>query len=169
MKNLEIKTRYPDLDLARQIARSLSAQDMGASQDVDTYFRVSHGRLKLRQTEDGSQDTLIYYERPDRAESRYSEYHLAPVGAPETTKTLLDGALGTLVTVTKTRHLFLYGMPRIHLDQVEGLRRFVELETAIREQTEEAARSEHELVKKALDLDRQEIVAAGYGDLLLER
>jgi len=53
MRNLEIKTRYDDLDLARQLALSLGAKDGGVSQDADTYFRVQYGRLKLRQAAGG--------------------------------------------------------------------------------------------------------------------
>lgn len=104
----------------------------------------------------------------DLAKSRYSEYHLAPVGDPEVLRTLLDAALGTLVTVIKTRRLLLYGATRIHLDQVEGLGRFIELETVILDQTEQEARAEHEIVKKALGLKRRETVATGYSDLLLQ-
>ena len=69
MRNLEIKTRYDDLDLARQLALSLGAKDGGVSQDADTYFRVQHGRLKLRQAAGDSHGTLIHYDRPDRVES----------------------------------------------------------------------------------------------------
>ncbi len=101
MKNLEIKARYAELDLARQRARSLGARDTGVSRDVDTYFRVPQGRLKLRRTEGSPHGTLIYYDRPDLTESRYSEYYLAPVHDPEVTRALLDGALDTFVTVTK--------------------------------------------------------------------
>jgi predicted adenylyl cyclase CyaB len=142
---------------------------MGEHRQGDTYFRVPRGRLKLRQTEGSSHSTLIYYDRPDRTESRYSEYHLAPVDDAEEVETLLGAALGTLVKVGKTRHLFLYGATRIHLDQVENLGCFVELETVIQYQTEEEARAEHELVKQTLGLDERETVAVSYGDLLQKR
>ena len=167
MRNLEIKTRYDDLDLARQLALSLGAKDGGVSQDADTYFRVQHGRLKLRQAAGDSHGTLIHYDRPDRVESRYSEYRLATVGEAREIKALLDAALGTLVTVIKIRHVLLYSATRIHLDQVERLGRFVELETVLRGQSEEEAQAEQELVKQALGLNRREPVAFSYSDLLL--
>ena len=135
----------------------------------DTFFRVPHGRPKLRRIRDSPHGTLIYYDRPDRPESRYSEYHLALVDDAEEVETLLDTALGTLVKVDKTRHLFLYGATRIHLDRVENLGCFVELETVMQYQTEEEARAEHVLVKQTLGLDEREIVAVSYGDLLQER
>jgi adenylate cyclase class IV len=81
---------------------------------------------------------------------------------------LLDAALGTLVMVIKIRHVLLYSATRIHLDQVEGLGRFVELETVLlRGQSEEEAQAEHELVKEALGLNRREPVALSYSHLLL--
>jgi adenylate cyclase class 2 len=167
MRNLEIKTRYDDLDIARRLAWSLGADDMGVSQEADTYFRVQQGRLKLRQAEGDSHGTLIHYDRPDQVESRYSEYRLAKVGEAREIKALLAAALGTLVTVIKIRRLLLYSATRIHLDQVERLGRFVELETVLRGQSEEEAQAEHELVKQALGLDQREPVAVSYSDLLL--
>jgi predicted adenylyl cyclase CyaB len=142
---------------------------MSERQQGDTYFRVPRGRLKLRRIGGSPHSTLIYYDRPDRAESRYSEYYLAPVVDAEEVETLLDTALGTLVKVDKTRHLFLYGATRIHLDRVENLGCFVELETVVQYQTEEDALAEHELVKQTLGLDERETVAVSYGDLLQER
>lgn len=142
---------------------------MGEHRQGDTYFRVPCGRLKMRRIRDSPRGTLIYYDRPDRAESRYSKYYLAPVDDAEEVETLLDTALGTLVKVDKTRHLFLYGATRIHLDRVENLGCFVKLETVMQYQTEEEARAEHELVKQTLGLDEREIVAVSYGDHLQER
>jgi adenylate cyclase class IV len=168
MRNLKIKTRYDDLDLARQLALSLGAKDGGVSQDADTYFRVQHGRLKLRQAAGDSHGTLIHYDRPDRVESRYSEYRLATVGEAREIEAVLDAALGTLVRVIKIRHVLLYSAAtRIHLDQVERLGRFVELETVFRGQSKEEAQAEQELVKEALGLNRREPVALSYSDLLL--
>ena len=167
MRNLEIKTRYDDLDMARQLALSLGAKDGGVSQDADTYFRVQQGRLKLRRVEGGSHGTLIHYNRPDRVESCYSEYRLATVGEARETEALLDAALGRLVRVIKIRHVLLYSATRIHLDQVERLGRFVELETVLRGQSEEEAQAEHELVKRVLGLDQRDPVAVSYSDLLL--
>jgi predicted adenylyl cyclase CyaB len=142
---------------------------MGERQQGDTYFRVPRGRLKLRRIRGSPHSTLIYYDRPDRPESRYSEYHLALVDDAEEVETLLGAALGTLVKVDKIRHMFLYGATRTHLDRVENLGCFVELETVMQYQTEEEARAEHELVKQTLGLDERETVAFSYGDFLRER
>jgi predicted adenylyl cyclase CyaB len=87
------------------------------------------------------------------------------VNDAEEIETLLGAALGTFVKVNKTRHLFVYGATRIHLDRVENLGCFVELETIMQYQTEEEARAEHELVKQTLGLDERETLAVSYGDL----
>ncbi|MDP9382510.1 MAG: class IV adenylate cyclase [Chloroflexota bacterium] len=169
MKNLEIKARFADLELAQELARTLGAQDRGVSRDVDTYFRAPRGRLKLRQREGEAHGTLIYYERPDTAVSRYSEYSLARVVDSEAMRNLLDASLGTLVTVSKTRRLLLYGATRVHLDVVDGLGCFVELETVMTRQSEQEARREHELVREAMELKGREVVEVSYSDLLLRR
>lgn len=167
MRNLEIKTRFDDLDLAGRLAREIGARDLGASRDVDTYFHVPHGRLKLRLSEGTGDAALIHYDRPDQTTSRYSEYQLANISDPQQTLEVLSAALGVCVMVAKTRHLFLYGDTRIHLDQVDGLGCFVELETVIRGQTEEETHAEHRQVIQALGLDRREVVASSYSNLLL--
>ncbi len=167
-RNLEVKTRYPDLDAARHYALKLGAREAGTSHDVDTYFRVPEGRLKLRRAEGAVHGTLIFYRRPDMASSRISEYDLSRVNDVPSLLSLLDAAFGVLVTVSKNRQLFLYGATRIHLDQVAGLGSFVELETVLHGKDAAEAEAEHELVKRALRLEEQLAVSASYSDLLLD-
>jgi homotetrameric cytidine deaminase len=52
-----------------------------------------------------------------------------PVGEAEALREALDAALGTLVTVDKRRRLLVWEGVRIHLDEVEGLGSFIELES----------------------------------------
>lgn len=167
MRNLEIKVRLDRLNGARRLADALGARDEGEVRQVDTYFRVLRGRLKLREVEGQSGGTLIHYDRPDQTISRYSTYQLSPVADPAGMKVLLSAAVGTLVTVEKTRQLFVYGATRIHLDEVRGLGCFVELETVVGRQSEEEARAEHDLVKRGMRLHEREIVPVSYSDLLL--
>lgn len=167
-RNLEIKARVSGLDTPLAAARALGARDEGLRRDVDTYFQVPTGRLKLRETDGQPEATLIFYRRPDLASSRYSDYMLAPVTDSASLKALLGAALGPVAVVAKRRHLLIYGSTRIHLDRVDGLGSFVELETVLRGQSESEARAEHDLVAAALGLDRAEIVPWSYVDLLLE-
>lgn len=168
MRNLEIKVRCTGLDAVRDRAVELSARDAGILRATDTYFHVRHGRLKLRETEGGPLAQLIAYDRPDEASSRYSDYHITPIPDPAGLKLALGSTLGVLITVTKSRHLWLYGETRIHLDRIDGLGDFVELETVMRGQPEAAARAEHHMVKGALGLDRCDVVGSSYSDLILQ-
>jgi adenylate cyclase, class 2 len=166
MRNIEIKVRCPDLAAVRERVLDLGALHQWTHHDTDTYFRARHGRLKLRETRDTSGATLIAYERPDDASSRLSHYQLLPVDDPATLTALLSDTLGVLATVVKTRNLYLYGHTRIHLDRVDGLGDFVELESVLAGQPEADARAEHDRVKRALALDRYEPVPLSYGDLI---
>lgn len=167
MVNLELKVRGIDHEAARQTLKSMGATDQGASRDVDTYFGVRSGRLKLRRTGGSTAGTLIFYDRQDEPASRPSEYQLACVDDAEGVGSLLAAALGTIVHVRKTRQLFLFGVTRIHLDEVDGLGRFLELETVLGEVPGADARAEHKFVKQTLALDQAEPVASSYGDLVL--
>jgi homotetrameric cytidine deaminase len=126
-RNIELKAIDPDPERSLAVCRELGAEDRGVLRQRDTYFRTRSGRLKLREEEPGGA-TLIQYERPDAAQARESRYRLSPVPEPDVLRASLDEALGTLVVVDKARHLFLWDDVRIHLDAVEGLGTFVELE-----------------------------------------
>ncbi|MDI3340350.1 MAG: class IV adenylate cyclase [Sphaerobacter sp.] len=165
-RNLEFKARVDDLDAVRRAATALGARDEGAWRDIDTYFHVPRGRLKLRRTVGQPGGTLISYHRPDAPGSRPSDYELLHVAAADTLERILARTLGVRAVVAKQRHLLRYGSTRIHLDRVEGLGDFVELETLVALQREDEAAAEHAHVKQALSLESAEPVATSYGDLV---
>ncbi|HVB65357.1 MAG TPA: class IV adenylate cyclase [Nitrolancea sp.] len=166
-QNIEIKVRVNlDADIMFR-ALDIGAKSHGTSTDVDTYFRVSHGRMKLRMSENKKAGTLIYYERADQETSRVSNYRLVPVEDGNALLATLSQALGVLIRVKKTRVLLMYGATRIHFDQVEGLGSFIELETVMGTQSMEAAHDEHLRLFTGLTLDSCEIVPLSYSDLLL--
>jgi adenylate cyclase, class 2 len=167
-RNIEIKVCCADLHQVRQRAGELGARYEWTHRDTDTYFRVPHGRLKLRQTDGSPNSTLIAYERPDETASRISRYHLVNVNEGNPLREMLANTLGVLATVVKTRELFMYGSTRIHLDIVDGLGTFVELETVIGDQTESDARAEHSYVLTALGLEEFDVVAKSYSDLKIK-
>jgi adenylate cyclase class IV len=143
---------------------------------VDTYFRVVHGRLKLREIEDldrtrSAAAELIGYVRPDASTSRWSSYSVTEIGAGETEslRTSLDGTLGILVRVAKRRDVAIWDATRVHLDVVDGLGAFVELETVIDGQSDIDAVAEHNRIIAALGLDRWEPISGSYSDLLLAK
>jgi predicted adenylyl cyclase CyaB len=165
MRNIEVKVRCPDLEAARLRAQALGASDEGFIPQCDTFFEAPAGRLKLRVFQDGSGE-LIGYRRADGADARPSDYLIHKTSNPETLKEVLAYALGERGTVRKRRRLYLYRHTRIHLDEVEGLGTFVELETVIRDQPQHDAQAELEDVRLALGLDACEVVPVAYLDLL---
>lgn len=170
-QNIEIKVRVNEAESRRlqENAVLLVAGTGNRSTDIDTYFRVPHGRLKLRVSENEPAGTLISYERPNEAGSRLSHYRLASVPDARALHETLAQALGVLMTVKKHRTVFIYGQTRIHVDQVELLGSFIELETVIDTQSYDAALAEHRFVFQSLGLEAGEIVPESYSDLLLQR
>jgi homotetrameric cytidine deaminase len=168
-RNVEIKTRDADPPATLERALSLGASDEGVLNQRDTYFAGARGRLKLREQDGGSEAgaRLIAYARPDDDGARTSAYRLAEVGDPVALREALDAALGTTVVVDKRRHLLLYENVRIHLDEVQGLGSFVELEAVAPADSDLSG--EHELVARLReDLALGEPVAVSYSDLLLD-
>lgn len=129
-ENIEIKAVLPDPARAERIAARLSGANGEVIRQVDVFFLVARGRLKLRTLGPDSGE-LIRYERPDVAQARSSRYVIARTPDPQKLLDILSSTLGTAGTVTKTRRLFLVGQTRVHLDEVEGLGSFLELEVVL--------------------------------------
>jgi homotetrameric cytidine deaminase len=158
-RNLELKARDSDPGRSLERALALGAEDRGEIAQRDTYFRRVSGRLKLREQTPGD-DELIEYRRADETGPRTSEYRAVPVGEPDALREALDAALGTLVVVEKRRRLLLWDGVRIHLDEVEGLGSFVELETPDED--------EAKVDRLRDELNMEDLVAQSYSDLVLD-
>jgi homotetrameric cytidine deaminase len=164
-RNVELKAMDPDPARSLAVCRELGAEDKGILRQRDTYFRTRSGRLKLREQEPGGA-TLIQYDRPDAAAARESRYRLTAISEPDELRASLDSALGTLVVVDKQRHLLLWDGVRIHLDTVDGLGSFVELEGVAPPESDLSA--EEEKVARLRDaLGIEEILTDSYSDRLL--
>ena len=164
-RNIELKARDPDPARSLAVCLELGAEDRGVLRQRDTYFRAREGRLKLREEEPGGA-VLIQYDRPDAAAARESRYRLSAVPDADTLRASLDAALGTLVVVDKERHLFLWDGVRIHLDTVQGLGSFVELEGVAPPESDLSA--EREKVAHLQDaLGIGEVLTDSYSDRLL--
>jgi homotetrameric cytidine deaminase len=171
MRNVELKARDPDPARTLERALALGADDRGEIRQRDTYFSGARGRLKLREQETGGSplwDELIEYSRPDSTDARTSTYRRVPVADVAPLREALDAAYGTLGTVTKRRRLLLWEGVRIHLDEVEGLGSFVELE-AVAEAGSDLS-GEHvkvERLREELGIEDEHLVATSYSDLVL--
>ena len=151
--------------MLRQRLANLQAEHRCTMKQLDTYFSVTQGRLKLREINTHEAE-LIYYERSDLAESRYSNYQICDIPEPMAFKQIAAMALGIKGVVEKQRELWMFGDTRIHLDEVKDLGQFVELETVIHNQTEAEAQAEHQLVKNALGIKEEDLVSISYSDLV---
>ena len=129
--NIEIKARLADLPRTRGVVAAISDTSPQTLRQRDTFFRCTTGRLKLREIGVG-QAELIFYSRPDVAGAKQSDYEVTSVADPELLRVVLSRALGVTQTVEKTRVLYLVGQTRVHLDLVDGLGDFLELEVVLR-------------------------------------
>jgi len=165
-RNIELKARDPDPARSLEVSLAFGATDEGYLQQLDTYFRVTHGRLKLREQDDAAE--LIHYERADEATERVSSYRIIPVDDPDGLKDVLTEALGILVAVEKSRHLLLWRNVRIHLDEVPGLGSFIELEAVAEADSDLSAEYQHVAELRArLGITDERMLALGYSDQLL--
>jgi predicted adenylyl cyclase CyaB len=164
--NIEIKARVHDMAALRSRAEGLSDTPVQVIPQEDTFFHVPKGRLKLRLLRpDFAQ--LVYYERPDQDGPKRSNYFIFETQNPTGLKTALTMALGVRGVVRKTRYLYLAGQTRIHLDDVEGLGQFMELEVVLRDgQTDAEGQSIAEDLMARLGVRKEDLLEGAYMDLL---
>lgn len=129
-RNIEIKARVSDLGKLEARVREIADRGPFELRQDDTFFATHSGRLKLRAFEEGNGE-LIFYRREDAAGPRLSEYSVVPTSRPRELRLLLEQALGITGRVRKRRRVYLAGNTRVHLDQVEGLGCFLELEVVL--------------------------------------
>ena len=128
----------PQFDQLREQAARLATEAPLFYRQQDFFYDVPRGRLKLRRFEDGTPAELIFYQRDDRDGPKASYYTRSPVTNPDAMHALLATALTTRGIVTKERHVYLVGRTRIHLDRVDGLGDFIELEVVLGPDDDEA-------------------------------
>ncbi|WP_114813914.1 class IV adenylate cyclase [Paraburkholderia kururiensis] len=166
-RNIEIKARARDFEQLRERAAQLTPESPLIFRQQDFFYDVPRGRLKLRQFDDGTPAELIFYQRDDRDGPKASYYTRSPVTNPEAMHALLATALTTRGIVTKERHVYLVGRTRIHLDRVDGLGDFVELEVVLGpDDDEEGGEAEAHAVFAKLGVPEADLVAVAYVDLL---
>jgi predicted adenylyl cyclase CyaB len=166
-RNVEIKAAVTDLGRVAGACATLAATEPTHLQQEDTFFHCPRGRLKLRKFSAGAGE-LIHYERPDDAGPKTSRYVLVPTSEPDRLRDALAAAYGVLGVVRKQRTVRLVGRTRVHLDTVEDLGAFVELEVVLddAEPVEPAVAEAHRLMA-ALGIGEEQLVRGAYLDLLM--
>jgi predicted adenylyl cyclase CyaB len=164
--NIEIKARARNFDEIRRRAEKLSNSSVEVILQEDIFFNNPHGRLKLRiLTEDRGQ--LIYYTRPDQSGPKRSDYHIFHTSEPANLKRVLELAYGIRGIVRKTRYLYLVGQTRVHLDDVEGLGQFIELEVVLQKgQSDAEGQAIAQGLMASLGVKRTDLLEGAYMDLL---
>lgn len=165
-RNIEIKVRINDLNVARNVAETVATSRLGVLEQTDTYFNCQTGRLKLREIT-GEPCELIWYRRPNQTGPRNSEFGLIEVEDAEAVKADLGKLLGIWRVVKKSREVFFYHNVRIHLDKVDVLGTFLEFE-AIVDQTnaQETGHRRLNFLCEQFALSPSDFIAGSYSDML---
>ncbi len=164
--NIEIKARCADPEKAAEILSELNAEHIGTDHQVDTYFRVEEGRLKLR--EGNIENNLIFYKRSDQAGPKRSDVILHPAGNDPNLKHILEETLGILIVVDKIRDIYFIDNVKFHIDNVEGLGTFVEIEAIGEEAEAFGLNRQCRHFMDALNIGEDQLISISYSDLLLE-
>ncbi|MES2582287.1 MAG: class IV adenylate cyclase [Pseudomonadota bacterium] len=168
-RNIEIKARIDRVEQLIPVAASLSDGDPVEIVQDDTFFPCPAGRLKLRAFTDGT-GVLIFYKRADAKGPKESFFTTAPTHAPDALRNTLALAYGLSGRVKKQRLLFTTGRTRIHLDRVEGLGDYLELEVMLTEgEAIEAGQQEAYAAMARLGVQRSQLVERAYVDLLADK
>lgn len=179
MTNLEFKARLRNPGAIHQILAKHDIPLAATLRQIDTYFHVEKGRLKLREIE-GEKSQLIFYVRPDAAEVKRSDYLISPVSAAAGLREVLSAACGIHAVVKKVRALYLLprrlrhgagvqadARSRLHLDTVDSLGDFLEIEVILQEgESPERAEQEAQAWLQEFGIAADELLAGSYADLL---
>jgi predicted adenylyl cyclase CyaB len=165
-RNIEIKARVRDFAALRIRAESLSDTPVQVIPQEDTFFFIPKGRLKLRVLAP-EHAQLVWYARGDDTGPKRSDYQIYETSNPENLKSTLSLALGVRGKVKKIRYLYLAGQTRIHLDDVEGLGYFMELEVVMRPgQSDAEGLAIAEALMKKLDIAPDDLLEGAYMDMM---
>jgi predicted adenylyl cyclase CyaB len=167
-RNIEIKARIESVEAVLPQVKAIAESGPTEIVQDDTFFNCPNGRLKLRAFSETAGE-LIFYQRPDSAGPKESFYVISPTASPNTLREVLSLAYGQSGRVRKHRILFLMERTRIHLDRVEGLGDFIELEVVLSEgePAEAGVNVARELLAK-LGIPPEQLIEGAYVDLLRE-
>lgn len=166
--NIELKARCADLNAFEERVKQLPHTFNGLDNQIDTFYHVPKGRLKLRESSLYG-NFLIPYVRSDHSGPKRSDYSLLPVSDVPATKRLLNKMFDILITIKKIRKIYLYENVRIHLDQVTGLGNFIEFEAVV--ESEDVILANRQKIDELIDyfsLRKKDFIPNAYADMLLE-
>ena len=164
---VEIKARCLNQDQIRAKLKELGSDCRGIDHQIDTYFNVPSGRLKLRQG--NIENALIFYRRPDQSGPKQSDVILHHTSETGTLLTLLEASFGVLARVDKKREIHFIDHVKFHLDIVQGLGTFMEIEAIDRDGIFDAdqllAHCTHYM--KLFDIKTEDLMEDSYSDQII--
>jgi len=165
---IELKAKVDGLQNIRNRLIQCGAKRVGVFHQVDTYYRVPIGRLKLREVEGKTEVQMIYYEREDIAMPKGSSVFIIAIPQPKVFKEILNRIMETKVVVDKIREIYVYEGVQIHLDKVEGSGFFVEFELVTSRDVEKQKGDSLKLslLREKLGISPQCLVKGSYSDLI---
>jgi predicted adenylyl cyclase CyaB len=167
-RNIEIKARIDSIERVALLAARLADEGPVEIAQDDTFFhcRDSGDRLKLR-TFAPDRAELIFYRRANSSGPKASFYLISPTSTPDALRESLTLAWGQAGRVRKQRRLFIVGRTRVHLDRVQGLGEFLELEVVLQDgEADETGIAQAHALMAQLGIDAGQLVEGAYVDLL---
>jgi len=167
--NVEIKARCNNPENIRQYLLTNQAEFKGVDEQSDTYFNVSHGRLKLR--EGNIENNLIYYERSNQPGPKNSQFNLVKLEDANGLKEVLAKSIGVKVVVRKKREIYYISNVKFHIDQVNGLGSFVEIEAGnvFIDRSPKELKDQCDFYMQEFAIRPEDLVENSYSDLLMEK
>jgi len=167
--NIEIKAKSNNQDTIREILKSKNADFKGVDRQIDTYFKVSNGRLKLR--EGKIENHLIHYQRENKEGPKQSDVTLFKSDPKSSLKEILTKALGVLVVVDKKREIYFIDNVKFHIDVVEDLGTFVEIEAIDNDGTigKDKLLEQCQFFLDLFKISQEDLISVSYSDLLLQK
>lgn len=167
--NIEIKARCEDPEKVRSVLKSLGADFKGMDHQIDTYFEVTKGRLKLR--EGNIERALIHYDRPNQEGPKQSDVTLCPIPEGVSPKEVLVRSHEVLAVVDKRRGIYFIDNVKFHVDEVEGLGSFVEIEAIDRTGAigRERLMEQCQHYLRLLGINDVDLLAQSYSDMLMAK
>ncbi len=166
--NVEIKARCADHAAIRKVLLAKNAVYKGTDHQIDTYFIVPHGRLKLR--EGTIENCLIHYQRSNQEGPKESHVTLFQSPADPALKEVLTKALATLAVVDKQRGIYFVDNVKFHLDTVLNLGTFVEIEAIDMDGTlgKDKLQEQCNHYLKLFAITEDDLIAESYSDMVVK-
>jgi adenylate cyclase, class 2 len=165
--NFEFKAKVDDIVNAEEKLKLLNPLYKGEDHQIDTYFNVPTGRLKLR--EGNIENALIFYERENVGGAKQSNVLLYQHKPDIGLKNILLKTNGVKAIVDKKRKIYFIDNVKFHFDRVEGLGTFLEVEAIDSDGTIaiEKLKEQCAFYQEYLGISANQLLSDSYSDMIM--